>query len=423
MTTANPQLALPVEAPGSAAYRWMQIATIGLTLILVAAILHMGEAAYIAFALAGAFLVHLVAAQPTRNDVLATLGCGAAFALVYVSHHGGFGNFLGREISVACAFAGMGSLVVLSAKWIWAPTDQKRSRFDEVYNVGLIPLLCVGSMVCVGLAMQLTPNTYDRLLYVFDLKYGGPPSWVVGRLFRLYPWIATICGYAYNSLPVGMAACVAMQWRDRRNHRPVAVDLRRIAIALGVTGFLLYQFCPVAGPVYLFSKQFPFEIPDLTGIAIQSAWLQQVPRNGMPSLHVGWTLLLFWNTRKRSCWMAAGAACYLLLTALATLGFGEHYLADLMVAPPLALAIQAACTRTTSPVRWIALALGSVITLTWLIAFRTGAALAIPAGTVVWTLAGMTAILPALTAWHLDRLNDPRPEGAVDLSNVPATVL
>jgi len=292
--------------------------------------------------------------------------------------------------------------VMLSAKWIWAPADQKRSRLDEVCNAGLIPLLCVTSMVSVGLAMQVTPLTYDRLLYVFDLKFGGPPSWLVGRLFRLHPWISALCGYAYNSLPLGMAAGLAMQWRDRRKHRPIAIDLRWIAIALGVTGFLLYQICPVAGPIYLFAKQFPFQPPDLTGLAIQPAWLQEVPRNGMPSLHVGWMLLLFWNTRKREWWIAAGAAFYLLLTALATLGFGEHYLADLMVAPPLALAIQAACTRTSSPVRWIALALGSAITLTWLIAFRTGAALAIPSGTPVWTLAILTAILPAAMAWRLE---------------------
>jgi len=401
----NPQLAIPLAAPhpSSAAYRSMQIAAIVLVLILMAGILHMGDAAYIAFALAGAFLVHMVAAQPTRNDVLATLACGAAFALVYVAHHGSFGDFFGRDIAIAGAFAGMGSLVVLSAKWIWAPVDQKRSRSSDVSNAALIPLLCVGSMVCVGLAMPLAPITYDRLLYVFDLKYGGPPSWVIGRLFRLHPWIATICGYVYNSLPLGMAACVAMQWRDRRNHRPVTVDLRWIAIALGVTGFLLYQICPVAGPIYLFATQFPFQLPDLAGFAIQPAWLQQVPRNGMPSLHVGWTLLLFWNTRKRSWWVAAGAAFYLLLTALATLGFGEHYLADLMVAPPLALAIQAACTRTNSPARWIALSIGGVITLTWLIAFRSGAALGIPAGASVWTLTAFTVTLAAAGAWWLER--------------------
>jgi hypothetical protein len=123
----------------------------------------------------------------------------------------------------------------------------------------------------------------------------------------------------------------------------------------------------------------------------------------MPSLHVGWMLLLFWNTRRRAWWVALGAAFYLLLTALATLGFGEHYLADLIVAPPLAVAVQALCTRTASRVRWMVMASGGAVTLAWLIAFRTGAALAIPGGPPVWTLAAATVILPATAAWWLER--------------------
>jgi hypothetical protein len=174
-------------------------------------------------------------------------------------------------------------------------------------------------------------------------------------------------------------------------------------VALGVVGFLLYQISPVAGPTYLFSKDFPFHVPDLAGLAIQPAWLQPAARNGMPSLHVGWTLLLFWNMRRRAWWMGAIAATYLTLTALATLGFGEHYLADLMVAPPLALAIQAACTRTDKGVRWVAFAIGAVITLAWLIAFRTGFALRIPEGAATWSIALVSIALPGIAAWRLER--------------------
>jgi hypothetical protein len=123
----------------------------------------------------------------------------------------------------------------------------------------------------------------------------------------------------------------------------------------------------------------------------------------MPSLHVGWTLLLFWNIRRRSWWMGAIAAMYLTLTTLATLGFGEHYLADLMVAPAVALAIQAACTRTVARFRWIALAIGASITIAWLLAFRTGAALRIPEGAATWSFALVSVALPAIAAWRLER--------------------
>jgi hypothetical protein len=239
---------------------------------------------------------------------------------------------------------------------------------------------------------------------------GGPPSWLIGKLLRAHPWLLESCGYVYNSLPLGLSVCLAIQWRDRQGDaRDIysQVDLRWLSVALGIVGFLLYQVSPASGPVYLFSKDFPFHVPDLTGLAIQPAWLQPAARNGMPSLHVGWTLLLFWNMRRRNWWMGAIAAAYLTLTALATLGFGEHYLADLIVTPPLALAIQAACTRTESPigskVRWIALATGAAITLAWLIAFRTGAALRIPEGAAVWSITLASAALSALAGWRLER--------------------
>jgi hypothetical protein len=123
----------------------------------------------------------------------------------------------------------------------------------------------------------------------------------------------------------------------------------------------------------------------------------------MPSLHVGWTFLLFWNIRRRSWWMGLIAATYLTLTSLATLGFGEHYLADLMVAPALALAIQAACTRTNARFRRLAMASGAIVTMAWLIAFRTGAALRIPEGAPTWSIAIVSIALPAIAGWRLER--------------------
>ena len=197
-------------------------------------------------------------------------------------------------------FLGLGSLLSVTLQWFWAPATVKRVPLERAREVVLIPALCLCSAVAVNLAVGLTPITYDRILYVFDVKFGGPPSWVIGRLLRAHPWLLQACGYVYNSLPLGLAACLAIQWRDRQRKRPILVDLRWLSVALGVVGFLLYQVSPASGPIYLFGKEFPFHVPDLAGLAIQPAWLQPAARNGMPSLHVGWTLLLFWNMRRRS---------------------------------------------------------------------------------------------------------------------------
>lgn len=413
MTTPSQTVVFPASVKKHAwetPYRWTQTACLALILFILAAAFRLGASPYIAFAFTGAFILHIVS-QPTRRELAIVAACAAMFAAPYYLLHAEVTNFYGAAMGIPGGFLGLGSVLLTTLQWFWAPAEIKRVHFERAREVGLIPALCLCSAVAVNLAIGLTPITYDRILYVFDTKFGGPPSWVIGRLLRAHPWLLQACGYIYNSLPLGLAACLAIQWRDRQINTRIVVDLRWLSVAIGVVGFLLYQLSPAAGPIYLFGKDFPFHVPDLAGPAIQPAWLQPAARNGMPSLHVGWTLLLFWNMRRRNWWMGAIAATYLTLTALATLGFGEHYLADLMVAPPLALAIQAACTRTQSPtgsptfskVRWVAMASGAAITLAWLIAFRTGAALQIPEGAATWSLAIVSLALPAIAAWRLER--------------------
>jgi PAP2 superfamily len=383
-------------------YRLIQTASVMLILILIAALFRLESSPYVSFAFAGAFVMHMLL-RPNRRELAVVVGAAAVFSVSYSLHHGTLINFYGDVIAIPGGFLGMGSLLLVTMQWFWAPDSAKSFHRERAHQVALIPALCVCSLGAVNLAAQVTPITYDRLLYAFDVKFGGPPSWVIGRLLRAHPWLFEACGYVYNSLPLGLATCLAIQWRDRQRNLPIVVDLRWLSVALGVTGFALYQVCPAAGPVYLFGEQFPLQVPSLASFAIQPAWLAPVARNGMPSLHVGWTLLLFWNLRRRSWWMGALSACYLLLTALATLGSGEHYLVDLMVAPPLALAIQGACTRTTSSMRWMAVAVGGAITLSWLFAFRSGAALAIPAGAATWLIALATVAVPGIVAWRLER--------------------
>lgn len=405
MTTPSQIVAIPsgvkkhaLETP----YRCLQAASVAVILFVIAAFFRLGSSPYIAFAFAGAFVVHM-AMRPGRRDLAVVAACGAMFGSAYFLLHADVTGFYGAAFGIVGGFLGLGSLLLVTLTWFWAPETAKCVPLERAREVALIPALCLCSAVAVNLAIGLTPITYDRLLYVFDLNFGGPPSWVIGRLLRSHTWLLKACGYVYNSLPLGLAVCLAIQWRERQRNAPVGVDLRWLSVALGVAGFLLYQVSPASGPVYLFGKDFPFHVPDLAGLAIQPAFLQPAARNGMPSLHVGWTLLLFWNIRRRNWWMGVIAATYLTLTALATLGFGEHYLADLMVAPALALAIQAACTRTNARFRWIALATGAIVTLAWLIAFRTGAALRIPSGITTWSMALVSVALPAIAAWRLER--------------------
>ena len=66
------------------------------------------------------------------------------------------------------------------------------------------------------------------------------------------------------------------------------------------------------------------------------------------------------------------AAVYVTLTALATLGLGEHYLVDLIVAVPFTLLIEAICAfRRDRKTALGAGAVGLALTLSWLLLLRT----------------------------------------------------
>ena len=141
------------------------------------------------------------------------------FGAAYFLLHADVTSFYGAAIGISGGFLGLGSLLLVTLQWFWAPETEKRVRLERAREVVLIPALCLCSAVAVNVASGLTPITYDRLLYVFDLKFfnaeaGGPPSWVIGRLLRAHPWLLKACGYVYNSLPLGLAACLAIQWRE-----------------------------------------------------------------------------------------------------------------------------------------------------------------------------------------------------------------
>jgi hypothetical protein len=60
-------------------------------------------------------------------------------------------------------------------------------------------------------------------------------------------------------------------------------------------------------------------------------------------MHFGWALLVFWNLRGRV--LKICAYIFAGLTALATVGLGEHYCVDLLVAIPFCFIVQALAIR------------------------------------------------------------------------------
>jgi len=56
--------------------------------------------------------------------------------------------------------------------------------------------------------------------------------------------------------------------------------------------------------------------------------------------HMAWVLLVWWNFTGLARWIRAIALVFVVLTATATLGTGEHYVIDMVVAFPFSLMLR-----------------------------------------------------------------------------------
>jgi hypothetical protein len=108
---------------------------------------------------------------------------------------------------------------------------------------------------------------------------------------------------------------------------------------------------------------------------------------------MAWVLLVWWYARGLSWWERAIAFAFLFFTVLATMGTGEHYFVDLIVAFPFALGMEALCAFERPWMerqRLAALALGFLGTLAWFFALRYGAHFFWWNAVVPWTLCAAT---------------------------------
>jgi hypothetical protein len=175
-------------------------------------------------------------------------------------------------------------------------------------------------------------------------------------------------------------------------------------LATGPIGVLCYNMLPACGPVHLFGAAFPWN-PLSTADAMQ---LDVVPvlmkgaRNAIPSLHMTWVLLVWWNSRGLARWVRAIAMLFVVLTVLATLGTGEHYFIDLVVAFPFSLMVQALCSYSMplrEGERRSANLFGTFATLIWLALLSFSVKIFWSSPLVPWTMI-VTTIAGSIYFWQ-----------------------
>ena len=357
---------------------------VGLTVLLFGVILGLAlnrdfyndsmASAFLSLALASAVIV-LAMIRRSWLDLLWVLTGGLFLAVVDLRVLGFYPVFM-----AGFSFVGMAALAVLGTHTIWADGDERK-----LLLYGFLPaVLFVASEYMASTLLDITeklhPKTFDLFLYSFDCSLRVQFSFLMGQLFWTWPWVRFVCLVIYLALPLPLALVYAAQLR-RQKEKALAVMLA--FLVTGPVGVLFYNMLPACGPAHIFGAAFPFHPPSIADVMHMNVVpvLLKGARNAIPSLHMAWVLLVWWNSRGLARWIRAIALLFVVLTVMATLGTGEHYFIDLVVAFPFSLMLQTLCSYSQpfrSGARRNAFLFGTFVTLIWLalLSFTT---------TIFWT--------------------------------------
>lgn len=281
-----------------------------------------------------------------------------------------------------------------------------------------LALMLIGFVLVAEAALSLSaslhPMTLDPLALAFVRATGTDVGPALAQLIAQLPGLPQLVALSYRLTPIAFLAVALLQLRGRPAHLPSAV-----LTWVGLTGcaFMAYHAYPIAGPLYLFANH-----PGLTDAmpsgtqALEPALLGPAPRNGMPSMHFGWLLaatLLWW--RQSRAWPGRVVLVAMtVLTGVATLTTGEHYLIDLVVAVPFvlsALALFSTGNTAAATLRWRLATAGALAWLAWVLLARLQIDVLVGQPALGWALMLATLALSAWQARALHRLWQPASVG------------
>lgn len=334
---------------------------------------------FLTASLCGSLALSLLA-EPRANRLGRSLLFGAGFALLWAGGHAASISSAFQQPVVLGALLGLGTLADLSL-------DPPRHSVVTLGAFG-IPLFAFITALLLVLTGIGNPTTKDAVLLEADRALGGLPSYAVATALTAHAVLWTFARIAYGWLPLELALVVAVAVRRALPAMRPGPILFACGLA-GVLGAAAYWICPATGPRDAFPG-FPFLRPGPLPLAEISV-APRFPRNAIPSLHFTWAWLL-WRATRPVPWLHCLTLACLVGVVVGTLGFGEHYIIDLVVALPFAAAVEATVAR----MGWARVATGLAVTSAWLLLFRHDRVLGMPAAwlAVLGTLAVSLWVAP-----------------------------
>jgi hypothetical protein len=293
--------------------------------------------AFLGLALASVIIIHLRVCA-TWMDALSILAGTALLSAIdlRILH-------FRPAIMAWFSFAGLSSLIIFAIRAIWAKQSERK-----LFLLGFVPaLLFVVSEYFADNLLHWTaanhPKALDLYLFSFDSSLGVQFPFLAGQAFAIWPLLRLLGVLFYIGLPIPIAVVYSGQLlRVREKAIPSMVAF----LATGPIGIIFYNLFPALGPVHLFLQGFPWHpltIEQASRLLAEPIAIDGPP-NAIPSF-----------------------------TVLATLGTGEHYFIDLIVAFPFAVMVESLCAfnlEFTDRSRWIAFFGGLGGTLGWFVLLR-----------------------------------------------------
>lgn len=235
--------------------------------------------------------------------------------------------------------------------------NRRKTAFKYAISCFLVILFSIGTNNTLNIVDRLTPVVYDPAIYAIEAHTLLNLPWLVIALHYICePIYYPLAGiYDCLLLLVVITSCAEVLYAQTSVKNNLLV---RFAIG-GMLSIPLYIAMPAVGPVYYALGGFPAHMPDVSPLQAGAIFFknQAVHRNSMPSLHATWVILCFLALRKSPFKYRVWGAVYVAATFLFTIGRGEHYLLDWVVALPLVLFIRA----LTSGYQWRGIRLVSVL--------------------------------------------------------------
>jgi hypothetical protein len=319
------------------------------------------------------------------------------------------------RVAASTALLGFGAALLLGLRAIWSEGEDRDNAIALLAPALILVFFILGCAQVLNLTSGVNPQTDDAWLFAFDGSLGFQPSFAVGHILYDSLFLMRASLLTYLALPFAMAVVCA--WQIPVGARRISWYMLTLLLLGGVAGWLLYPIVPGTGPIYAFGRDFPWNaLPykDLPRFVLGKMTIPTtIPRNAMPSLHVGWAVLLCWNSRRFPIVLRSAILLFLMFTIFATLGTGQHYLADLVGSLPFAVTVQAAALllfreqSSAGKSRLITVALsGLALTFTWLGLVRFGVSFALQSPAIPWTLTVATVAIALWLRYSVSQSND-----------------